>query len=278
MASTIAVKRVIILGIDGAGAFVSEADAPYIDALLLGGAKTDHAQTVFPSISGECWGSLLHGVTPERHESHLNIKMERNYPAVSARPSLFQIISEAKPNSKLASFVSWEPIQTGIIEENDAVYKYAAPDEELVPAIAAYIRNNPDFELLFVQLDEVDAAGHRHGYGAEEYLMAISRADDQIGEISKAILDAGMLEDSLIIVTTDHGGGGLDAFNHGSDHPKDMTIFWGCRGPGVLSEADLAGLTIMDTAAVVLSALGLPFPDDWDAKLPSGLLVKPEKR
>ncbi|KRE50137.1 hypothetical protein [Paenibacillus sp. Soil724D2] len=93
MASTMAIKRVIILGIDGAGAFVSEADTPYIDVLLLGGAKTDHAQTVFPSNSGECWGSLLHGVTPERHESHLNIKMERNYPVASAAPSIFQIIS-----------------------------------------------------------------------------------------------------------------------------------------------------------------------------------------
>ncbi|TXK75897.1 alkaline phosphatase family protein [Paenibacillus sp. N3.4] len=271
MISTTAIKRVIILGIDGVGAFVSEASTPHIDLLLTGGAKTIRAQTVFPSNSGECWGSLLHGVLPENHESHLHIKMERNYPMDSASPSLFEMLKKEKSESKMASFVSWKPIQSGIIEDNDRVYKFSAPDEELVPAIAAYLRSTPELKLLFVQLDDVDAAGHRHGYDSEAYLKAISRADGQVGEISRALIEAGMLEDSLIIITTDHGGGGADTYNHGSDHPKDMTIFWGCRGPGVSVSAALDDLNIMDTAAVALHALGIPIPRDWDAKLPIGL-------
>ncbi|UKS25266.1 alkaline phosphatase family protein [Paenibacillus sp. HWE-109] len=271
MTSTSAIKRVIILGIDGAGAFVKQAPTPHIDALLMEGSQTDRAQTVFPSNSGECWGSLLHGVLPEKHESHLHIKMDNERPISSPTSSLFQILSEAKPDSKMASFVCWRPIQSGVIENNESVHKFAAPDEALVPAIAAYIRSTPDLELLFVQLDDVDAAGHRHGYGSEGHLLAISQADGQIGEICQTLLDAGMLAESLIIITTDHGGGGVDEFDHGSDQPGDMTIFWGCRGPGVAANADLAGLTIMDTAAVALHALGLPIPGDWDGKLPEGL-------
>lgn len=270
-----AVKRVIILGIDGAGAFIREADTPYIDVLLAGGAQTSQARTAFPSNSGECWGSLLHGVTPQRHESHVHIQNNRSFPADSPTPSLFQILREARPDSLVAAFVSWKPIITGIIEEIPGMEKCAAPDEELVPAIGAYLRTNPGLELLFVQLDDVDAAGHRHGYGVEstEYLKAITRADRQIGDIGKELLEAGMLEDSLFIITTDHGGGGVDPFSHGSDAPQDMTIFWGCRGPGVNPEADLSGLSIMDTAAVALHALGLPIPSDWDANVPAGLLT-----
>ncbi|MEC0264271.1 alkaline phosphatase family protein [Paenibacillus anseongense] len=268
------IKRVIILGIDGAGTFIREAQTPYLDILLAGGVQTHLARTVYPSNSGECWGSLLHGVVPNRHESHVHIQKNRSFPVDSMAPSIFRILRKARPDSTMAAFVSWKPIITGVIEDIDGMNKYAAPDEELVPAIGAYLRSNPGVELMFVQLDDVDAAGHRHGYGegSTEYLKAITRADKQIGEISKALLEAGMLEDSLLIITTDHGGGGLDAFNHGSDAPRDMTIFWGCRGPGVNPEASLLGLSIMDTAAVALHALGLPIPRDWDAKLPAGLL------
>lgn len=267
-----AIRRVIVLGIDGAGAFVREAETPYIDVLLVDGVQTHGAQTVFPSNSGECWGSLLHGVTPERHQSHLCIQQKLNFPACSPVPSLFEMLRTARPGSKMASFVSWKPIQSGIIEDPPDVDKFTAPDEELVPAIAAYIRANPDLQLLFVQLDDVDAAGHRHGYGSPAHLQAISRADRQIGEIGRALLEAGMLDDSLIIVTTDHGGGGMDPYEHGSNDPLDMTIFWGCRGPGVRSATDLSHLSIMDTAAVAAHALGLPIPRDWDGKLPDGLL------
>ncbi|NEW05067.1 sulfatase-like hydrolase/transferase [Paenibacillus sp. SYP-B3998] len=265
------IKRVFILGIDGAGAFNRETETPHIDALLQAGARTDSAQTVFPSNSGECWGALLHGVTPDRHRSHTYIKEEQHYPKDSATPSLFSLIKKASPGSKMASFVSWKPILTGIIEDDSDIHKYAAPDDELVPAIVTYIHENPDLKLLFVQLDDVDYAGHRHGYGSAEYLTSISKADQQIGAITVAIREAGLLDDSLIIVTTDHGGGGVDDFNHGSDHEKDMTIFWGCRGPGVHADADLSGLSIMDTAAVTLRALGLPPLANADAKLPNGL-------
>jgi predicted AlkP superfamily phosphohydrolase/phosphomutase len=60
-------NRVFIIGLDGAGSFVKAAHSPRIDAILQGGAYTYFAQTVFPTISAECWGALLHGVGPEKH-------------------------------------------------------------------------------------------------------------------------------------------------------------------------------------------------------------------
>ncbi|WP_241243147.1 alkaline phosphatase family protein [Paenibacillus whitsoniae] len=266
-------ERVIILGIDGAGAYIKEADTPHIDGLLQSGSATYGAQTVYPSNSGECWGSLLHGVGPEKHEAQMYIKNNAQMPAGPVAASLFRRVKAAYPNSPAGAFVCWAPILTGAIEPLDGVVKHAAPDADLVPAIGAFIKEQPDFRLLFVQLDDVDAAGHKHGFGTAGQLQAITRADAQIGEIVRALAEADLLDDSLIVVTTDHGGGGARTHDHGSDHPKDMTIFWGCRGPGVVAVNELVGVSIMDTAAVALHALGLPLPADWEAKLPEGLFL-----
>ncbi|MGG1513836.1 alkaline phosphatase family protein [Paenibacillus oryzisoli] len=268
-----AIQRVIILGIDGAGAYMKEADTPHIDALLQGGSSTYGAQTVYPSNSGECWGSLLHGVGPEKHKAQAYIQNNAQMPADPASASLFRRVKAAYPNSPMGAFVCWAPILTGAIEELDGVVKHAAPDADLVPVIGAFIREQPAFRLLFVQLDDVDAAGHKHGFGTAGQLQAITRADAQIGEIVRALAAAAMLDDSLIVVTTDHGGGGARTHDHGSDHPKDMTIFWGCRGPGVAAGAELDGVSIRDTAAVALHALGLPLPEGGEAKLPEGLFL-----
>ena len=142
------------------------------------------------------------------------------------------------------------------------------PDPELVAAAADYIRNNPP-DLLFMQLDFIDGAGHSHGYGSPEYLEQISATDNLVGKMLGAIQDAGVFDESLIILLSDHGGEGK---SHGSDHPDCVNIFWACRGPGVKNGMELGSeLNIMDTAAVVVHALGLSAPGGWDAKIPEGI-------
>lgn len=86
-----------------------------------------------------------------------------------------------------------------------------------------------------------------------------------------AIERLGLLEDSLIILLTDHGGGGDNKYSHGSDHPMDKNVFWGCVAPGIEPGTEVSGLYIVDTAAVAAHALGLERPESWDAKLPSFL-------
>jgi len=76
-------------------------------------------------------------------------------------------------------------------------------------------------------------------------------------------------DESLIILLSDHGGVGT---SHGSNAPDCMNIFWGCSGPGVKKGIELKEpLNIMDTSAVILYALGLPAPSNWDARIPNGL-------
>lgn len=274
MKQTKTVQRVFILGMDGAGNFVQQANTPNLDAWLARGAFTNEAQAELPTISAECWGSILHGVTPDKHGLTNDKVTNESYPSDSPYPSLFRLVREQQPEAKLASFTGWSPINSGIIEDNLGVHKVSLPDAELVPALLEYIEENPDIRLLFLQLDEPDGSGHRHGYGEDspEYLAMISTCDERIGMILNRLEQLGLVEDSLIILLTDHGGGGAEKHNHGSDHPMDRNVFWGCVGPGVKSGRLSGPVSITDTAEVTALALGLTVPEQWDARLPKGLL------
>lgn len=264
-------NRVIIIGWDGAGDFVRDAHTPNLDRLFLTGASTLEAQTASPTISAECWGTLLHGVDPMKHGLTNTKADQETFPDDSPYPSVFHVARETFPDAKLAAFSAWRPINSGIIEPSIGVHKVSMPDSELVKAIATYIKENPDFKLIYVQLDLPDAAGHEHGYNTPGQHRIIEQADRHTGVILDALVSAGLMEDSLIIAVTDHGGGGEDPFGHGSDHPLDKTIFWGCTGPGVEPGTQLTNVHIADTATVVAHALGLEAPASWEGKLPEGL-------
>lgn len=276
MDNTSEIQRVFILGMDGAGNFIQNTPTPFIDAFLTKGAVTYHAQAQSPTISAECWGSVLHGVVPEKHALNNEIAAKTAYPPDSPYPSIFRLVRESSPEAKLAAFSCWTPINSGIIEDNLGIHKESKPDAELVSAIEAYLVHNADVKLLFMQLDEPDGAGHTYGYGPDspEYLNAITTNDQLFGRVIASIENQGLLDNSLVILLTDHGGGGSHAYSHGSDHPMDKNVFWGCVGPGVAAGTSLPELFIVDTAAVVLHALGLQQPDSWDAKVPEGLFSK----
>ncbi|MFC5648740.1 alkaline phosphatase family protein [Paenibacillus solisilvae] len=203
---------------------------------------------------------------------------------------------EADLQAKLAAFSSWDPINYGIIESNLQVHKETGIDlgpssdesdfggdeallsldrtyrkeKQMAEAAAAYIHENPDLKLMYVQFDLPDSGGHSKGYNTSKQLKTIGQTDSNTGIILEAIDHAGLLEESLIIFISDHGGGGVDPKSHGSDHRMDKTIFWGCSNTGWLNAPHLPpDFVITDTAALAVHALGLEAPEAWEAKLPA---------
>ncbi|MEF3311688.1 alkaline phosphatase family protein [Paenibacillus sp. GYB004] len=265
-------KRVIVIGWDGAGNFVREARTPNLDRLIARGSCTYEAQAVMPTISAQCWGSMLHGVSPLKHGLDNGIAASRAYPEQSPYPSVFRAVREARPAGELASFVCWKPINNGIIEQSAGVRFVSLGDDELAEAAAAHIRECSGLDLMFIQFDAPDMAGHKDGYGTAGQLQAIAETDGRTGKVIEAVAARGWTEETLFIVLSDHGGGGERPDSHGSSHPLDQTIFWACAGPGVRTGSAVPdSLTITDTAAVIVHALGLEAPSQWEAKLPEGL-------
>lgn len=267
------IERVFIIGLDGAGNFIKDTDTPNIHKLLGKGVLTYSALASYPSISAECWGSILHGVLPKKHGLNNEKVSSKPYPENSSYPSLFKIAKKHCSNWKLASFCEWQPINDGIIELSSLDHSISDEDEKLAEKAATFIRNNHDIKAMFIEFSTPDASGHQFGYGTKQYLNDITKTDGYVGVVLEAIEDSDLLKDSLIIITSDHGGGGENLYSHGSDHSKDMDVFWGCHGPGINPQALLKDINNMDTAAIVLHALGLSLPEWFDAKVPKELFL-----
>ncbi len=265
-------KLVILFGIDGAGTFFEQARTPNIDRIFKNGAMYPRALTELPSISAECWGSILHGVECRWHGLTNWVTGRRPYPKDSPYPSVFRVIREQRPDALMASFCDWNNVNTGIIEDGLGVYKVHAPDRDLVLPAEEYISAH-DFTLIYFHFDSVDGAGHAHGYGTPEHLRAIEANDGYIGAIVSAVEKRGWLGDTLILVTADHGGTPPDKNGrgfHGGDTDAEKYVCFYAAGGGA-RHVTLKNMMTRDTAPIILHALGLEIPDSWNSRVPGGL-------
>lgn len=260
-------QRVLMLGIDGMGAFNRFADTPNIDRIFAKGAVTHHALAAKPTISTACWTTMLTGAIPEVHGLIHSLVP----PAV---PTIFRLVKDAFPDAETAVFSGWSPIAHEIVAPGGgADTSDAGEDDALCERLLAYLDDH-DPKLLFVQLDHVDGAGHTTGYGSQGHLDAISHADEQVGRILAKYEERGLLCDTLIIVTADHGG--TVHCSHGDWSDGERFVFFGIAGKNVLP-GEIGEINQRDYPAIVLHALGItppPFdPDGYAAQMPTGIFA-----
>ena len=270
-------QYVVVIGVDGAGAYFKDASTPNLDAIFANGAITYDCLTANPTISAQCWGSLMHGVIPSVHGLTNDSVSSNAYPSDSSYPSFFRVIRENDENAILASFAGWNPINIGIVENDIGVHKEGGmSDALLTEAILTYLAQN-DPTAMFVQFDEPDSAGHSSGYGTSTQLAKIAQIDEYIGQIYNLYAQKGILDETLFIVTSDHGGNGT---NHGGLTDGEKYVMFAASGKSVVN-GTIGDMEIRDTAAIVLHALGYEAPETWSSRVPSDLfdgVVAPEKR
>lgn len=273
-------QHVILVGIDGAGSFFKDAETPCFDRIFENGAVTYKALSVFPTISAECWGSMLTGVAPALHGRTNHILKREYYPSDSPFPTVFSRLRKAFPSSELGAFCEWEPLIHGLVENGTDVTRCSAADEHLTKLISSYIRNFlPTF--LFVQIDSVDEAGHHFGYGSPQHIAQIETVDQFIGNIYQAVLDAEIADSTLFCVVADHGGTpllpGMEEAAHGGWTENEKYVTFAAAGKTVCPGSPET-MCIRDLAAVILHALGVEIPpvsaDGFASQIPEGLFAE----
>ena len=271
-------SHVIVIGVDGAGSWFKDAETPNFDRIFENGAVTYNALSSKPTISAECWGSMLIGVGPEVHKLTNKRVSTLPYPIWSKNPTVFRRIRKAYPKAELGSYCDWNPITKGIVEKLMGVSHATARDKELTPIVCDYIRNKkPDF--LFIHFDSVDGAGHKNGYGTPEHINAINQVDKLIGDVYAAIKNADMLEDTLFMVIADHGGtnpGNGERGDHGGWTDAEKYVTFAAVGESV-NNTEIKEMNIRDLAAIVLYGMGIDAPEfnekGWTSQIPDGLFT-----
>ncbi|MGB0346720.1 MAG: alkaline phosphatase family protein, partial [Balneolaceae bacterium] len=261
-------EHVILIGVDGMSPDgVKHAHTPVMDEMMVNGAHSETARAVLPSSSGANWASMLNGAGPEQHGVISNSWRTDNFilPAtvVNERnkfPSIFSVIRKHMPEATLGAIYHWGPI-VNYFEEGDVDYSISPDSEEETTNLSVdfILENKPDF--TFIHLDHVDGAGHGFGHGTQPYYDSVSKADSLIGLIVQATKDAGIFEDTIFIITSDHGGLGK---GHGGPSLAEMGIPWIISGKHIKQNTLLNfPINTFDSPATVLYALGLDIPFEW---------------
>ncbi|WP_396592650.1 alkaline phosphatase family protein [Brevundimonas sp. R86498] len=261
-------RHVIIIGIDGLSPDgVRQADTPVLDDMMARGSWSLHARGVLPTTSGANWASILNGVGPEQHGVTSNDWQvgEFNFPtSVTGSggffPSIFQLITDQQPDREVGSIYHWDGFGN-LYDHRFVDYDVHGEDEtETTDLAVAYIRaEQPAF--LFVHLDDVDHVGHADGHGTPQYYEAVTRADALIGRIRQATVDAGIADETVILVTSDHGGVGK---GHGGETLAELEIPWIAYGAGIKPGVELdLPINTFDTPATAAWLLGLDIPYAW---------------
>ena len=195
----------------------------------------------------------VHGVVWNSHEP------SRGYVPT---PTLFSVAHGAGLTT--AMFVGKTKLEHIAIPGTVDTFVHLYGEDPYLAGQAGDILRNAAPDLFFVHLPGVDGAGHAHGWLSPEQLGIVTQADVAIGILLEVLDEVGRGDNTLIIVTADHGGIGT---SHGGSEPESMTIPWIIAGPGIRSGYEIRGeVMVYDTAVTAAWALGLPLPEVWEGR------------
>lgn len=263
-------QHVILIGLDGWGAYsVEKANIPNIKQLMNDGSYTLTKRSVLPSSSAVNWASMFMGAGPELHgytewgtkTPDLPSRVLNHY---GLFPSIFGLLRDSAPNAEIGYIYEWDGMK--YLAENKAMnYELNIPATKecqtgCVDAATKYIKEKKP-NLLGVIFDEPDGVGHRDGHDTDAYYKKLAVLDGYVGEIIKAVKDAGMIQNTIFIVTADHGGINK---GHGGKTMREMETPFIISGKNIKKGFQFEeSMMQFDVASTIAEIFRLKQPQVW---------------
>lgn len=246
--------------------------APNLTALGAAYTRAAEAVTVRPSVTVAALASLATGVAPATHgliQPGLSFLGRLR----GLRPLSHELAAAGLPTLVVAGPLaprSRPAVQTlaafaGVMR----MVPTAAGARAIATAALAHLPRFRD-GFAFVYLPDADHAGHDHGWLSQPYLDAVHDVDAAVEML------APLARDSLVVVTSDHGGGGVRPRDHDLPHPANDRIPLILAGPRVRRDYVLPGPTsLLDVPPSILTWLGVPVPACYEGRALSKALLAP---
>jgi arylsulfatase A-like enzyme len=269
------VRRVILVVLDGLRPDAIEAfGLTHIQQLAARGRATYDARTVSPSVTAAAMATLLTGQTPARHgvvSDRFHIPRPRG-----PMDPLPRVLGAAGFPTEI--YLGALPPLYGGLASRIARYlgvgrtRCAGDGAQEILAEATAALSSQRRGLFVLHWPDVDRAGHSHGWMSPEYAQAARTLDAAVGDLC-TLLEADDAR-TLLVALADHGGGGVIATDHESDHPADRTIPVILAGHGVTPGHPIGPASLVDIPATIAAALGVGVPLTYEGR--SLLLPSPD--
>src|SRR5438093_8165972 len=258
---------------------------PVFSRFVKEGSVTWSATAVTPPLRLPTMASLLTGMPVEKHGvTWDSFDFIRGYPRP---PTVFDYLDLSGGRDSAIFFMD-ESLYQLAKPEPYTDYQMCGPlKPECSPAtVVQYIRDYfrkatsghgyghailslPHF--LVVHLPEPGRAGLAHGWNSRAYRDALRTVDSAIGSVLELDGELGLLQRTTVVVTALNGSGAAKASGNGAGLPHVPWIAWGAgiKAGKIIHQP----VSILDTGATVLRALGLETHTEWESHAVEGIFA-----
>ncbi len=193
-------RRVILLNIDGLSWYwFQRSDMPFLQSLLEKHAYAPKgAITVYRALTNPAFASILTGAPPAVHgirNNNLGQSLK-----LDALPDLVPTKLYGSVHMKHFSKPHWDVQWFSLVEHG------AQKTEELLfQQLKDDVAGRPELRLFIADISEVDFTGHSYGSYSVQYRQAAGRADAHIRDFYEWLEANGHLDNTTVIISSDHG-------------------------------------------------------------------------
>ena len=262
-------SHVIVIGLDGWGTWCMETgEAPFIKAMMKEGCYTLDKRTVLPSSSGPNWAAMMNG-TPVEATGIISNNATPDFKPLfltehNAQPTFFHVLKQERPEAETGVICEWGDFlnyaDTLCLDYALRIHEPEEfPDAVVEESVKYIVEKKP--VICFIHIDALDHKGHAFGQGSLEYYEELTLVDERVHQIVEGVKKAGIYDDSIIILTSDHGHYGT---GHGGTTMLEMETPFVIWGKGVKKNHEIKETVLeYDIAATVAKVFHLTVPQSW---------------
>lgn len=262
--------HVFLIGFDGmASAYFNAEELPTIKSLMEAGCWTMNKRSVRPTSSTPNWTAMFMGAGPDSTGYLDNSNPPKGTPKEVNEngifPTINSILREQYPDSETGAVFEWKNIRylldNKALDYNEWVPDHLMRKKEIANLAVSYIKDYRP-RLFTIVYDSPDHEGHQIGWDSDAYHNKMQFLDGELARILQAIKDAGIWEESTIIVTSDHGGIGK---SHGGDTQQESNTPFIIAGKGIRKGGEFQdNMMQYDVAPTIAALFKLERPQVWE--------------